>query len=111
MNGKIDTSVRLCGMLGFAMRAGKVIIGTEQVFAALPKKGRVRLVLFCTDASDETKKRVRVKCEFYSTTVIEIGMDMQRLGDLLGKTYAPACVALTDEGFASEIKKLCMSEC
>lgn len=98
-------------MIGFAMRAGKVIIGTEQVFAALPRKGRVKLVLICTDASDETKKRVRVKCEFYSTTAIEIGMDMQRLGELVGKTYAPACVALTDDGFATEIKKLYMSEC
>lgn len=111
MNGKIDPSVRFRGMLGFAMRAGKVIIGTEQVFAALPRKGRVKLVLLCTDASDETKKRVRVKCEFYSTPAIEIGMDMQSLGALIGKTYAPACVALTDDGFATEIKKLYMSEC
>lgn len=110
-NNGTEGAVRLCGMLGFAMRAGKVVIGSEQVFASLQKRGRVKLVLVCRDASDETKKHIRTKSEFYSTPVIEIEMDMQRLGALLGKTYAPACVALTDDGFAREISKLYVSEC
>lgn len=89
-------------MLGLAMRAGKVIIGTEQVCVAL-KKGRVRLVLVASDASVSTKKKITVKCEFYGITSVEIPIDTAALGALLGKTYAPAAVAVTDDGFAREL--------
>lgn len=101
-----DPMTRVRGMLGFAMRAGKVIIGTEQVCTALKKRGRVQLVLVCSGASEATKKKVTVKCEFYGVRTIEVNMDTAELGRLLGKVYAPACVALTDEGFASEIIKV-----
>ena len=36
-------SAKLSGMLGLAMRAGKVTLGTEQICAALPK-GKINLV-------------------------------------------------------------------
>ena len=49
---------RVKGMLGFAMRAGKVIIGTEQVLVALKSRGRVRLVLVADGVSDATKKKI-----------------------------------------------------
>ena len=97
--------VRVRGMLGFAMRAGKVVIGTEQVVAALPSKGRIKLVLMAEGISDATKKRITGKCEFYGVECIELKMNSDDLGDLLGKTYSPAVVGVADEGFALEIKK------
>ena len=94
-------------MLGFAMRAGKVIIGTELVCAALSKRGAKspRLVLVATTASDGTKKKIFTKCEFYGVKVIEINEDGESLGRLLGKLYAPAVIAIADDRFAEEIRR------
>lgn len=89
-------------MLGFAMRAGKVTVGTESVCQRLAKKTAV-LVLVCRDASDGTKKKLRTKCEFYGVELQEIMIDTGELGRLLGKTYGPAAVAITDTRFAEEI--------
>ena len=97
--------VRVRGMLGFAMRAGKVVIGTEQVIAALTKKGCLKLVLIARGVSDATMKKITGKCEFYGVNCTVLNMNSDELGDLLGKTYSPAAVGLTDAGFAEEIKK------
>ena len=94
-------------MLGFAMRAGKVIIGTEIVCSALAKGGakRPRLVLVSKSASDGTKKKIFTKCEFYGVYATVISEDSESLGHLLGKLYAPAVIAIADDRFADEIKR------
>ena len=91
-------------MLGFAMRAGKLVIGTEQVCVAMKKRGAVRLAAIAADASDGTKKKIFSKCEFYGIETVQLNMTTDELGAILGKTYAPACVGITDEGFARQIK-------
>ena len=98
---------RLYGMLGFAMRAGKIILGADRVASALPEKGNgaVRLVLLAADASDGTKKRLTYKCEFYKKEIIVIPLKAEELGARLGKLFAPAVLAITDDRFAEEIKK------
>ena len=98
---------RLCGMLGFAMRAGKVIIGTELVCGAMKREGadRVRIALIASDASEGTKKKIRTKGEFYGIETRVIDIDTAELGRLLGKTFGPATVAIVDDGFAKEISK------
>lgn len=97
---------RLRGMLGFAMRAGKVIIGTEQVCVGMKRRGneRIRITLIAADASEATKKKICTKGEFYDIEVREIELDTASLGELLGKTYGPATVAICDDGFAKEIR-------
>lgn len=95
---------RLFGMLGFAMRAGKLIIGTDLICRAL-QNGNVKLVLVSKYASEATRKKLLQKSEYYSITAIEADIDTECLGRIIGKTYAPAAVAVTDEGFANEIKK------
>lgn len=102
---------RFRGMLGFARRAGKTVIGTELICRALPKRGegRIRLVIISDKASDATRKKLAVKCEFYGVDHIEVGMDTEELGHLLGKQFAPCAVAVTDGGFAEEIKKALVS--
>ena len=91
-------------MLGFAMRAGRVIIGTELICSGMPG-GKIKLVLISSAASDATKKKLLNKSEYYGISTIEVDIDTERLGKILGKTYSPAAVAITDEGFASEIIK------
>ena len=103
-----DPTERLVGMLGLAMRAGKVIVGTDMVCVALGKRGKVRLAVLSDGASEQTKKKVSVKCEFYGVPTVTVSIDTAELGRLLGKTYGPACVGITDENFALEIAK-CVS--
>ena len=96
-------------MLGFAMRAGKLVIGTDLVCKQL-SKGSVRLVVVSRAASDGTKNKLRYKCEFYKIPAIEVDIDTECLGKILGKSFAPATVGVCDEGFAEEIKKATVSE-
>ena len=92
-------------MLGLAMKAGKVVIGTEQVITYL-QKGRIKLTLVSSNASDGTKKKILHKCEFYKTRIEELGIETDELGRLLGKSYTPAVVGITDENFSRAIIKL-----
>ena len=98
---------RFLGMLGLARRAGKLIIGTELICRAMPKRteGRIRLVIISDKASDATRKKLTVKSDFYGIEYIEADIDTEKLGHLLGKTYAPAAVAVTDENFARVLKE------
>ena len=102
-----DRNTRFRGMLGFARKAGKTVIGTEMVCRAMKIRGenRIRLVIISDKASDATRKKLTVKSEFYGIEHLEVDIEQQELGHLLGKTTAPAAVAVTDDGFAKEIKK------
>ena len=96
---------RVLGMLGLAMKAGKVVIGTEQVIAFIQKR-RIKLVLLSSGSSDGTKKKIRSKCEYYQVPLAELPIQTDELGDLLGKTYTPAVVGITDENFSRAITRL-----
>ncbi len=93
-------------MIGLARRAGKTVIGTEQVCIALSQRRKdVKLVLVSSTASCATKKKITVKCEFYGVRSIEISIDTEGLAKILGKTFATATVAITDENLALAIEK------
>ena len=94
-------------MLGFAMRAGRIIVGTELVCSSMAKDGkdRPRIVLVSNSASEGTKKKILTKAEFYRIDTIILNIDSGELGRLLGKLYAPATVAICDDRFAEEIKR------
>ena len=100
-----QSNQRLFGMLGLAMRAGKVIVGTEQVCIGLAKK-KVHLVLISTEASEGTKKKIGFKCEFYKVRSLEVNISTEELGRLLGKTYGPAAIGIADENFAVTISSI-----
>jgi ribosomal protein L7Ae-like RNA K-turn-binding protein len=91
-------------MLGFAMRAGRLILGTESVCLGMAKKNSgIRLVIISADASEATKKKLLTKSEFYKIQAAVTNMTSDQLGELLGKAYSPVCVAVCDEGFAKEL--------
>ena len=99
-----DKVQRISGMIGFARRAGKTVIGTELVCRAMPK-GEVKLVVISSTASDSTKKKLTVKSAFYGISWVLIEIDTERLGALVGKGGAVAAVAITDQMFADEVVK------
>ena len=102
---EINVKQRLSGMLGFATRAGKIIVGTDLVCRAMPS-GKVKLVVISDGASDSTKKKLTVKCEFYGIKSLIAGVDTEELGRIVGKISVAAAVAVTDEMFSREILKL-----
>ncbi len=91
-------------MLGFARKAGRLIIGTESVCRAMAK-GTVKLVMVLPSASEGTKKKLSVKSDFYGIPWVTLPLDADTVGHIIGKTYSPMGLAVTDSGFAEEIKK------
>ncbi len=92
-------------MLGFAMRAGALIIGTDAVCLAMAKEKAPVLVLVSQSASAATKKKIVTKGAYYGIAVQEVAIEPEELGHLLGKTTTPVAVAVTDTRFAEEIDK------
>ena len=94
-------------MLGFAMRAGKVVVGTDLVIGAVKAKGKSKaeLVLISEGASEGTKNKIRFKAEFYRVKALIIDLTPEEMGQTLGKESAPVCLAVTDCNFAKEIVK------
>ena len=96
------TRTRITGMLGFAKRAGKLIIGTELVCRAMPDK-KIKLVVISDGASAATKKKLTTKSDFYALPHLVVELDTAELGRIIGKDSAVAAVGVTDDGFAREI--------
>ncbi len=94
---------RLLTMLGFAMRAGQLTVGTELTLSHMAKRGAIKLVLVCEDSSEATKKKVLSKAEFYGIRAYAITLTQDALGSAIGKIYSPACVGVRDEGFATQM--------
>ncbi|ALS27591.1 ribosomal L7Ae/L30e/S12e/Gadd45 family protein [Paenibacillus cisolokensis] len=86
--------------LGMAMRAGKLATGDDTVLRAV-RQGNARLVIVSADASDNTKKKFRDKCEFYGVPIAE-AFSRFELGQAVGKGER-VVVAVLDEGFAKLI--------
>lgn len=73
-------------------------------------KGTPKLVLVSDAASEGTKKKLTVKCEFYGIPHKSLPMAAEKIGKILGKSYAPVAIAVTDPGFCAEISKALDSE-
>ena len=97
-------NTRFLGMLGFAMRAGRVLLGTDIVISAM-QKNTAALVILSEGASEGTKKKIKFKCEFYNTPLIYTTLTPEELGTRLGKSYAPVVLCVTDANFAGELLK------
>ena len=69
-------------MLGIAMRAGVLTLGTDGVLAAI-SSGSANFVLLDAAASDNTKKKFHDSCAFYGVDLYETAPD--RLGYAIGK--------------------------
>ena len=88
------------GMLGLAMRAGKLVSGSFSVEKAI-KSGKAYLVVIAGDASEETKKGLTDACNYYKKQYM-IYSTKENLGRILGREYR-ACAAILDEKFAEAV--------
>ena len=95
-------NAKFFGMLGLAMRAGKLAIGEGKAADAV-REGKCELLLLATDAGPNTEKRFLNTTEFYQVPVLR-PCNRENLSGAIGK---PAVVvAVTDCGFAKQLKTL-----
>ena len=93
---------KACGMLGLAMRAGKVASGEFGTEKAV-KEYKAYLVIVAAEASENTQKKFRNMCQFYKVPYLVFGTK-EELGSIIGKEYR-ASLAVCDENFAKVIRE------
>ena len=87
-------------LLGLASRARKITSGETLIHDIRNKK--VYFVIIAADASDNTKKKIIDKCNFYKTDYVVDGSS-DDLSAAVGK-YNRVAVGILDKGFAASIK-------
>lgn len=93
---------KACGMLGLAMRAGKVASGEFAAEKAV-KEYRAFLVIVACEASDNTQKKFRNMCQHYKVPYCVFGTK-EELGHMIGKEYR-AVLTVNDKNFAEMIRE------
>ncbi|OUM88380.1 MAG: hypothetical protein BAA01_08395 [Bacillus thermozeamaize] len=83
--------------LGLCYRAGKLLDGEARVLSAL-RKGKVRMVLLSSDASENTKKRLMDKCAHCGIPCL-VTYERTSLGKAIGKNER-VVLGIADQGFA-----------
>ena len=102
-----EVNERFFGMLGMARRAGKTVIGADQVCAALQGKRKPALVVVSSSASENTKHRMIAKCGYYGVPLVTVAVGGDELARRMGKTFVTAVLAVADPALATEIRKSC----
>lgn len=89
-------------LLGIALRAGALTLGTDAVLGAIAS-GSADMVLLDAAASQNTKKKFRDSCAFYGVELFETEQD--RLGWAVGKP-GRMCAAVTKGGLSAKLREL-----
>ncbi len=103
---------KLLSMLGFAARARKLDVYTEQVIMAVRHNGRPDgitsngVVIISADASANTKKRIKNACGYYNVECFQSDISSAELSRRIGKSSDVSAVSTFDGGFSGAIKKI-----
>lgn len=87
--------------LGLAMKAGRVIYGTDPVQAGI---GRIHLLLVASDAGRSSRRNALHLAEKHHIVCAETRYGKSELGYAIGKKPC-ALLAVTDRGFAQNLLK------
>ncbi len=94
---------KLLGMLGLAVRAGKVSFGVFMT-EKLVEEGKARLVIAASDIGASNKRRLEAKCSHAGVRIIYYS-NKENLSRAVGRENTPA-VGIKDEGFTEAIVKI-----
>lgn len=100
---------KFLSMLGLSRRAGSSIIGTDLVTKALPS-GKVKLVIYATDSSNNTEKKITDKCKFYGVECVKSIYTSDELSHAVGKLSSVCVIGISDENFSKELFSLISKE-
>lgn len=89
-------------LMGLAMRAGKLITGEELTIAEI-RKQKAKLVFVATDASENTRKKIKDKSSYYEVPCFELFSEAE-ITQMIGKPRK--VFGIMDAGFAKKIKEL-----
>ena len=90
-------------LIGFAYKSRKMVSG-EGISLEAIKKNNVKLVFLASDASENTRKRIKDKCSYRDIPVSE-ELDRLQIGNAIGKDER-VVIGITDEGFSQSMLKL-----
>lgn len=90
------------GLLGISSKAGKVLAGTDLVLEEM-SKGKVKLVIVATDASEKTIKNIKFYSEKNNVPLIIYGT-IDENSKSIGK-HNKAIIAVKDKNLADAILK------
>ena len=93
---------KILGLIGLAMKAGKISFGADSVEENIVKK-KVRLVILSEDSSERTKNKFIEICKKYNIPVIIDG-DIETLSKTIGKSNK-AIIGIKDINFANSIQE------
>lgn len=93
---------KLLNMLGLCQRARKLISG-ETLIEGI-KNRKVHLVIICNDASENTKKKIIDKCNYYNINY-SINLTNDELNQAIGSNNRMA-IGIIDVGFSKKIEEL-----
>lgn len=89
--------------VGLARKAGKVVLGSDNVYEKM-HTGSVCLVMVSSEASDNTKKKLKNRAEYTKMDIYVIDVSQEELGKSVGAELA-SCVGITDNNFKILITK------
>ena len=92
---------RFRGMIGIVAKAGKLRSGEFQSEESI-KKGRARLCLIASDASDRTSKHFHDMCAYRKVPIYKLDVGKDALGQMIGRG-ARTSVTIEDQGLADNI--------
>lgn len=98
---------QILSLLGLARRASRLSLGFDASAMAV-EDGNARLVLYASDASEKTVKRIRYKCEETEMPIYPLKSTMDEIGAAVGKRIG--VMAVNDRGFANKILSIIQKE-
>lgn len=96
----MDNSTKLCGLIGLATKAGRIVCGTDACLEEI-QKGKVSLVLIAQDCSDRTKSTFNQKTKEYNIPIYEV-LSMEKISKAMGKINKTV-IGIKDAGFSKKM--------
>ena len=94
---------RVLGLIGIAMKAGKISFGTESVKEATLKK-KAKLVIIAENGSDRLKKEFIQLCEKCKVPIATF-CTIEQISQAIGKQNK-AVICIKDKNLSEEIYKI-----
>ncbi len=98
---------QLLRTLGLCAKAGALLYGVPIICEALksPRGKKPLWVLASNDNAENSAKKLRDKCAYYSTELTVLPVDGAAMAHAVGKTSRLAAVAITDANLCALLKK------
>ena len=93
-------STKLCGLIGIATKAGKIVAGTDACLDEI-QKGKVHLVMLAKDSSDRTKHTFYQEAKKYHIAICEV-LSIEEMSKSMGKINK-AVIGIKDVGFSNKM--------